>query len=79
MTPFEQLLQDLLTINIWTMAKLLVLIFMGVYLAFAIVIVRQVKLMTNVLDGNLNLPLTALALAHLALAGIVFLMALTIL
>ncbi|OGD62280.1 hypothetical protein A2160_00605 [Candidatus Beckwithbacteria bacterium RBG_13_42_9] len=79
MTPFEQLLQSLFTADVWGLVKLAVLLFMGVYLVFAIVIVRQIKLMINVLDGNLNLPLRLLALAHLVFAGLVFLMALTIL
>lgn len=79
MTPFEQTLESLIRVDIWFLAKLLVLAALGVYLAFAVVLVRQVKLMVSVLNGNLNLPLKALALGHLVVAGMVFLLALTIL
>lgn len=79
MTPFEQTFENLLRLDIWALAKLFVLVFLGVYVAFAVVLVKQVKLMTAVLDGNLNLPLKALALAHLVLAGMVLLLALSIL
>ena len=79
MTPFEQTLDQLLKVDIWVLVKIIVLIFMGIYTAFAIVVMRQVNLMTSVLNGNLNLPLKAIALIHLALAVMMFLLALTIL
>jgi len=58
---------------------LAVLLFLGIYIVFAFIVVRQVRLMTSVLNGSIDLPLKAIALGHLAIAVTVFLMALTIL
>ena len=79
MTPFEQTLENLVSIDPWGLAKLAVLLFLGIYIVFAFIVVRQVRLMTSVLNGSIDLPLKAIALAHLAIAVTVFLMALTIL
>lgn len=79
MTPFEQFIDKLVTFDVWFFAKLVVMLFMAVYLAFAVIVVKQVKLMTSVLNGNFDLPLKTLALIHLAIAITVFLMALAVL
>jgi len=79
MTPFELFLENLLNLNPWSLVKIGFLIFLALYFAFAVVIIRQVKLMIKVLNGTLELPLQIMALIHLALAATVFLLALTIL
>jgi len=53
----EQLLKFLFTINIWAVAKFVVLLGLGVYIIFAFVVVRQVKIMTEVISGMLTGPL----------------------
>ena len=79
MTPFELFLENLVNLNPWSLVKIGFLIFLTLYFAFAVVIIRQVKLMIRVLNGALELPLQIMALIHLALAATVFLLALTIL
>jgi len=79
MTPFELFLENLVNLNPWYLVKIGFLIFLALYFAFAVVIIRQVKLMIRVLNGTLELPLQIMALIHLALAATVFLLALTIL
>jgi hypothetical protein len=77
MTPFEQVLENLVGIDPWGVAKLAVLLFLSLYIAFAVIIVRQVKLMIGVLNGTIDLPLRALALLHLILSIGVFILAIT--
>jgi len=79
MTSFELFLENLVNLNPWHLVKIGFLIFLALYFAFAIVIIRQVKLMIRVLNGAFELPLQVMALVHLALAATVFLLALTIL
>jgi hypothetical protein len=66
-------------LNIWIIIKVLVLILLGMYIIFAFVLTRQVKLMTKTLNlGNERL-VKLLGLIHLAYTFFVFLAALTIL
>jgi hypothetical protein len=60
----------------WVVAKIAVILLMGLYLVFATVIVRQVHLMTKTLEIGLESPLRLVALLHLIFAVIVFLVAL---
>lgn len=50
----DNLINTILNINIWGMAKLFVLIGLAVYVLFAFIVVRQVKLMTEVVSGILT-------------------------
>jgi len=64
---------------IWLGAKLFYLFGLLIYVTFAVVVVRQAKLMVNTLNGALEAPVRLIAWAHLALAIMVFLLALVIL
>ncbi|PIS09236.1 hypothetical protein COT75_02620 [Candidatus Beckwithbacteria bacterium CG10_big_fil_rev_8_21_14_0_10_34_10] len=82
MTPIEILLDKVLTINIlnvWLIAKIFVLLALGVYIAFAFMVAKEVKLMTKTLIGVFNLPIKILSYIHLVLTIIIFLLALKIL
>ena len=68
----------ILSIQIWSIAKLMVVVFLGVYIGFAFVVVKQVGLMTETLHA-LEGVLKAVATLHLVLAILVFLMAILIL
>lgn len=50
----EQIINSILNLNIWAIAKIFVLIGLGVYLVFSFVVVQQVRLMTNVVSGVLS-------------------------
>lgn len=63
----------------WIFLKILFLMGFFIYLAFAIIVVRQVKLMNQTLNGILDLPLRMIAWIHLLVAIGAFLLALIVL
>jgi hypothetical protein len=66
-------------ISIWLVVKIAALILLGMYLVFALIIVRQIKLMTTTLVLGFEAPIIMLGYIHLAFAVLVFLAALIIL
>lgn len=76
---FDQLVNSFLSIQIWGIAKILILLVLLLYLVFAIVVIRQVHLMRRVLNGVLGWPLVTVAWIHLGLAVGVLLLAIVIL
>jgi hypothetical protein len=81
MTPFEQFIQSLASASFdpWILVKFLFLVALLIYIAFAVVVVRQVGLMSRTLDGAFNLPLKLIAWLHLGVAIGVWVLALVIL
>jgi len=66
-------------IEIWVVMKFLAIILLGMYLIFSLVVVRQVKLMTDTLQIGFEKTARSLAFAHLVFAVLVLLTALIIL
>ena len=66
-------------ISIWLVVKIAALILLGLYLIFALIVVRQIKLMTSTLSLGFEAPIIMLGYIHLAFAVLVFLAALIIL
>ena len=66
-------------ISVWLIVKIAVLILLGLYIVFSLVIVRQTKLMTDTLSLGFETPIILLGYVHLAFAIVVFLTALAIL
>lgn len=66
----------ILGIDIWFIAKIFVLIGLGVYIAFAAVVVRQVMLMTETLAVGVEEPIRLFSFVHFFAAILVFLLAL---
>ncbi len=83
MTPadqFVQFLADIIrTFNVWSLVKILFLIALAIYLAFAAIVIRQVGLMSETVKSTLEIPLKTIAWIHLLVAIGVFLLALAIL
>lgn len=79
MTPIELVFQELININIWMIAKIFVLIALGVYLIFSVMVIREVDLMNNTLTGTFNLPIKFVALLHLIFSVLVLILAVLIL
>lgn len=81
MTPFERFVQFLAAIILgpWVFIKLLFLLGFLIYVAFAVIVVRQVDLMHQTLNGVLDFPLKLIAWIHLGVAVAIFLLALVIL
>lgn len=65
--------------NTWILIKALALVILGMYLIFAFLITRQVKLMTSTLRLGFDALAKILSYLHLAFAVLVFLAALIIL
>jgi hypothetical protein len=68
-----------LGIQVWIIIKIAALVLLGIYLIFAWVIVRQVRLMTSTLQLGFEAPVKFLSYIHMAFAIFVFLSALIIL
>ena len=65
--------------NIWILIKALSLVLLGMYLVFSLVVVRQVKMMTDTLQLGFESITKTLAYIHLLFAVFVFLAAIIIL
>ena len=69
----------ILNIDIWLVVKVASLILLSMYLVFSLVVVRQVRLMTDTLQLGFEGLVKMLSYLHLAFAVLVFLAALIIL
>jgi len=65
--------------DIWIVIKIFSLIILGMYIIFAFVITRQVKLMTETLTLGFEPIVKTLSLFHLIFAILVFLAAIIVL
>lgn len=81
MTPFEQFIQNLNfgSFTLWNFVKILFVIGFGLYLAFAVIIIRQVKIISDVIEGLFIWPLKFLAWIHFGAAIFIFLLSIIIL
>lgn len=69
----------ILGISVWFAVKMFVLLFLAIYIVFALVVIRQIALMSGTLDMGLNLPIRFIGWGHFLFAVGVFVIALTIL
>jgi len=69
----------LIGVSVWPIIKIFVVFALGLYIAFALVVVRQVQLMTDTLEVGFEGPLRFLAIMHLLFAIAVLIFALIIL
>jgi len=83
MTPFEAFIQFLAgfisQFSIWWLVKCLFVLGLALYFAFALIVIRQVGLMSKTLNSEFALPLKLISWIHLLAAGVVFLLVLVIL
>ena len=63
----------------WLLAKAFALVLLGIYLIFAMVVIRQVKLMADTLHVGFAAPMKFLSYLHLVFTALVFITALVIL
>jgi len=75
----EQTSNYILNFAVWDLTKVGLLIFLGLYLIFSLLVVRQVQLLTSVLGTNFSPLFKTVALLHVVLAAGVFAFALVIL
>ena len=69
----------ILGISVWLVAKIAALILLAIYLVFALVVVRQVQLMTDTIEAGFEVPIRLFSYLHLAFAVIIFIAAILIL
>jgi hypothetical protein len=69
----------LTNIAIWPIVKIFFLFGLGLYIIFALVVVRQVQLMTKTIHMSFEIPVKFLVGVHFLFAVAVFLLALVIL
>lgn len=65
--PFDQILSILLGLNIWQVVKGFLLLGILLYLVFAVVIIRQINLMFDALEVELEWVIKFVAWLHLFL------------
>lgn len=68
-----------LGVSIWGIAKVFVLFALFLYFVFALVVVRQIQLMTDTLEVGFETPVKMLGYVHLIFSILVFIIALIIL
>ena len=73
------MIEQSLPIIAWLLFKIIVLVGIGVYVVFAGIMVRQENLMSRVLEEGFEPLLRFLTYIHLALAVVVFFLALILL
>jgi hypothetical protein len=76
---FEAFFESVFKVSIWTVAKWLVEIALFVYLIFAIIVVRQVYMMTETVKEKFNWIIKIISWIHLLFAILVILISLLIL
>jgi len=69
----------LIGVSVWLVAKIFVLLFLGIYIVFGFVVIKQINLMLNTIDVGFSLPIRFLGWAHLLFSIGVFVLALIIL
>jgi len=81
MTPLDKIIEIIasLSFDLWTLVKILVCLGFLIYLAFAVIVVRQVSLMLRTLSIDFEALLRLIAWVHLFTAIGLFILALVVL
>jgi hypothetical protein len=69
----------LLNISVWLIVKIFILVILFLYSVFAVVIIKQVTMMSKTFKSGLNALIHFLSVAHLLFAVFIFILALIIL
>ncbi len=72
----EEATSYILNFAVWDLTKIGLLVFLGLYVVFAFLVVRQIRLLNSVLGTNFSPFFKAVALLHVVLAVGVFAFAL---
>jgi hypothetical protein len=63
-------------LSVWLVAKVFILIAIGIYLVFALVVIRQISLMIETVEVGFSFPIRLVGWLHLLFTIGVFLVAL---
>lgn len=69
----------LIGVSVWLVAKTCILLAVAIYLVFALVIIRQVGLMTDTVDVGFAVPVKLMAWGHFLFSVGIFILAILIL
>ncbi len=72
----EESVNYILNFAVWDLTKAVLLVFLGLYLIFSLLVVRQIRLLNSVLGTNFSPLFKTVALFHVVLAVGVLLFAL---
>ncbi len=72
-------MSNIFGISVWMLIKIAALVLMSLYIVFAFIIVRQVRIMTSTLQLGFEGPIKFISYIHLIFAVFVFLTALIVL
>ena len=72
----EETTDYILNFAVWDLTKVVLLVFLGLYLIFSLLVVRQIRLLNSVLGTNFSPLFKTVALLHVVLAVGVFAFAL---
>lgn len=72
-------IEEIVVMDVFLIARVLITTFLFLYIIFSIIIITQVRLMTNTLDVDMDGFIRFIAYLHLFFACAVFLIALFIL
>ena len=75
----EQIIQFLLQIQFWDVVKALVCFALFIYVLIALVVVKQVQMMAEVINGQMNPLIKIVAMIHFLGAILVLLIAIMVL
>jgi len=75
----EQIIQFLLKIQFWDVVKALVCFALFIYVLIALVVVKQVNMMAEVINGQMNPLIKIVAMIHFLGAILVLLIAIMVL
>jgi len=75
----EQIIQFLLKIQFWDVVKTLVCFALFIYVLVALVVVKQVQMMAEVINGQMNSLIKIVAMIHFLGAILVLLIAIMVL
>jgi len=78
MTP-DTILASLLTISPWTIFKLFILLSLFIFLIFALVVVKQVSIMTSTFRTGFEAPLKLISWLLFLLVAVIFILAIFLL
>jgi hypothetical protein len=76
---FQDIFNFLTTITVWHLLKIFILMALLVYLVFSILVLRQVKIMTETFKTGFELPLRIISWVHLILVCLLIVIGLVVL
>ena len=68
-----------LPFDIWLIVKIFYLLALGLFVLFAVIVRKQIQLMTNTLNGTMDSPIKNLGLVFLIMTIVIFFLGLILL